>query len=244
MGLFGKKEPCCICGSSNASKTISDGTICSECQAKSGLITMNWKSVSSDRVKTAIKATETNKERQAMFKQTKKIEKYLFIDESKNWFQIPAYGSLVFDINDIVNYEVIEDGESLTKGGLGSAIAGGVLFGGVGAVVGGITGGKTTKKVIQELRVKFVTRNPIYPEIYINILTTGKIKSGSILYNAYYGHLQSILTALTLMKNAAQDQETSKISSADEILKYKNLLDQGIITQDEFEAKKKQLLGL
>ena len=32
------------------------------------------------------------------------------------------------------------------------------------------------------------------------------------------------------------------ISGADEILKYKNLLDQGIITQDEFEMKKRQLL--
>lgn len=33
-------------------------------------------------------------------------------------------------------------------------------------------------------------------------------------------------------------------SSADEILKYKGLFDAGIITQAEFEAKKKQLLGL
>ncbi|MBQ4135662.1 MAG: SHOCT domain-containing protein [Clostridia bacterium] len=36
----------------------------------------------------------------------------------------------------------------------------------------------------------------------------------------------------------------STFSSADEILKYKNLLEQGIITQEEFDAKKKQLLGL
>jgi len=35
----------------------------------------------------------------------------------------------------------------------------------------------------------------------------------------------------------------STSSSADEILKYKTLLDQGIITQEEFDAKKKQLLG-
>ncbi len=33
-------------------------------------------------------------------------------------------------------------------------------------------------------------------------------------------------------------------SSADEIKKYKELLDIGAITQEEFEAKKKQLLGL
>ncbi len=33
-------------------------------------------------------------------------------------------------------------------------------------------------------------------------------------------------------------------SAADEILKYKNLLDSGVITQEEFEQKKKQLLDL
>lgn len=39
-------------------------------------------------------------------------------------------------------------------------------------------------------------------------------------------------------------QIVPQVSSADEIIKFKNLLDQGIITQEEFEAKKKQLLGL
>ena len=34
------------------------------------------------------------------------------------------------------------------------------------------------------------------------------------------------------------------LSGADEILKYKKLLDDGILTQEEFDAKKKQLLGL
>ncbi len=38
-------------------------------------------------------------------------------------------------------------------------------------------------------------------------------------------------------------QEVST-SNADELKKYKDLLDSGIITQEEFDAKKKQLLGL
>lgn len=36
----------------------------------------------------------------------------------------------------------------------------------------------------------------------------------------------------------------SDLSQADEIKKFKDLFDQGIISQEEFEAKKKQLLGL
>ena len=33
-------------------------------------------------------------------------------------------------------------------------------------------------------------------------------------------------------------------SAADELKKFKELLDMGVITQEEFDAKKKQLLGL
>lgn len=40
-------------------------------------------------------------------------------------------------------------------------------------------------------------------------------------------------------------QTTAKeVSAADELKKFKELLDMGIITQEEFDAKKKQLLGL
>ena len=41
----------------------------------------------------------------------------------------------------------------------------------------------------------------------------------------------------TLKKNEA-------VSNADELKKYKELLDTGVITQEEFDAKKKQILGL
>ena len=41
----------------------------------------------------------------------------------------------------------------------------------------------------------------------------------------------------------ANIQETS-ISQADELKKFKDLLDNGVITQEEFDQKKKQLLGL
>lgn len=45
--------------------------------------------------------------------------------------------------------------------------------------------------------------------------------------------------------SALSEQPTSKtLSTADEIRNFKELLDDGIITEDEFNAKKKQLLGL
>jgi len=51
-----------------------------------------------------------------------------------------------------------------------------------------------------------------------------------------YEHYHEALEASTPSESA--------ISSTDELRKYKELLDDGIITQEEFDAKKKQLLGL
>ena len=45
-------------------------------------------------------------------------------------------------------------------------------------------------------------------------------------------------------KSGNTEKQSQMSSVADEILKFKNLLDNGIITQEEFEAKKKQLLNL
>lgn len=40
------------------------------------------------------------------------------------------------------------------------------------------------------------------------------------------------------------DDNIDKYTNADELKKYKELLDSGVISQEEFDAKKKQLLGL
>ena len=45
-------------------------------------------------------------------------------------------------------------------------------------------------------------------------------------------------------KNVTTIKQEIPQSNADELKKYKDLLDSGIITQEEFDAKKKQLLGL
>lgn len=45
-------------------------------------------------------------------------------------------------------------------------------------------------------------------------------------------------------KANTQTQSNEGVSSADEIKKFKELLDSGVITQEEFDTKKKQLLGI
>ena len=50
----------------------------------------------------------------------------------------------------------------------------------------------------------------------------------------------SIIYAL----NHTANQNAPATSAMDELRKLKELLDMGIVTQEEFDAKKKQLLGL
>ena len=67
--------------------------------------------------------------------------------------------------------------------------------------------------------------------------------------------LQVALTIIALISNSRIKQNgiieeekpqyiQNNNSNADELSKYKDLLDRGVITQEEFDAKKKQLLGL
>ncbi len=65
------------------------------------------------------------------------------------------------------------------------------------------------------------------------------------------GMLNSILNSKKTNDTNNQSNSTDFIpksvstnSNADEIKKYKELFDQGIISEEEYEAKKKQLLGL
>lgn len=44
--------------------------------------------------------------------------------------------------------------------------------------------------------------------------------------------------------NAIQNHNTETLDISDQLIKLKSLVDAGILTQDEFDAKKKQLLGI
>lgn len=52
------------------------------------------------------------------------------------------------------------------------------------------------------------------------------------------------VSALLMKRQASPAVQTAETNTADELKKYKDLLDSGVITQAEFDAKKKQLLGL
>ena len=62
---------------------------------------------------------------------------------------------------------------------------------------------------------------------------------------AVYGTLSRLLQERQMSSSLCTSETVIKQeSNVDELRKYKQLLDEGIITQEEFDAKKKQLLDL
>jgi len=75
------------------------------------------------------------------------------------------------------------------------------------------------------------------------LLTNTVSQKGEITYESQTTNEYMRAVANYIIEKVAQ-YKTSCYSTADEIKKYKELLDAGTISQEEFDAKKKHLLGL
>ena len=80
-------------------------------------------------------------------------------------------------------------------------------------------------------------------------VTSAAGDENSILFDAGKNNLaQQIVDYIEQRRIAIATPQAATVvqgpSAADELLKFKQLLDMGVITQEEFDAKKKQLLGL
>ena len=264
MGLFSLHETCAICGEDtglNKFPLKGKKYICFKCLRSAGLngsSTTSNKSV--DDIKLLISNENIKREFEInnqnalqIFKSTKEIGSYLKIDEQAEKWLIPDgfWGNIkravVHSYDEILGYELLEDGGSVAKGGLGRAVAGGLILGPAGAVIGGITGKKKSKGTCSSLEIKITLNNMETPTEYIELISSETSRS-SFIYKSAFKSAQEILSILQVICESnncnASEQQTQPSSSADEIMKFKNLLDQGIITKEEFELKKKQLLGI
>lgn len=175
-------------------------------------------------------------------------------NQMKRWYvsdQKTPHNPTLYRYDEIADFKIQEDGDTITSGGLGRALVGGALFGGVGAVVGAVTGRKKTKKIVSSLNVIISLNNAFRNNITISCLTTGPCKVGSLIYKGHMQNVQKLVSFLdSICSQAAQQVPIEPppfpqtISPADEILKYKELMDKKVITEEEFELKKKALLGL
>ena len=255
MGLF-SKAICYICGSNcgmNRFFTKDKKWICSTCHKKIKLPPVTISTMTAESVALLIKEKQRSQQELEQITITKSFGSYIKFDEIHEKWYVPdgLFGAtkspIVYAFSDIIGYELIEDGNSIVKGTIGRALIGGALFGGVGAIVGSNTGKKKSKATCTKLQIKITLNNMAFPNVFISLISTETSKA-SALYQSAFRTAQDILSILQIIceNNQSHKLSTSQPydSPTDEIIKYKQLYDQGIITQDEFDAKKKELLGL
>ncbi len=252
--MFGKKESCAICGEKVGILTknpLADGCICNNClnQCSQYLSHIQQRTVAN--IKEHINYCKRNKKELSDFVPTNKAGGLIVDSINKLWYvnetrKKELRNPLILKYSQLMDYTVTEDGNTVSKSGAGKAIAGGLLFGGIGLVAGGLSGRKT-KEVINKMSITIMVDCEWIDSIEIPIITA-ETKKGSFSYNLskelfnQITHLLDRIISENTRTSAVQNNNI-ELSPVLQIKQYKELLDCGAITQEEFESKKKELLN-
>ena len=136
--------------------------------------------------------------------------------------------------------ETITTGDIKTKGRMGQAIAGAALLGSAGAIIG--SSGKRKSKV-NTRSTTVATEIGSEGKIFLRNLDDNSIKEIKIFLNsAQANNLERFITNIDYTDNTNDNNEPT--SYAQQLKELKELLDMGILTQEEFEQKKNEILNL
>lgn len=131
----------------------------------------------------------------------------ILVDDTNNKWAVlnsRTHSADIYDYRDLIEYEVLEDGDSIVKGRVGSAIVGGVLFGGIGAVAGA-SRKKKIKANCNSMSVRILTNDFNRPQYVIQLLS-GQTKTDSIIYQGAKAKAQEITSLLAIVKARAEMQ--------------------------------------
>lgn len=183
---------------------------------------------------------------------------FIYSDEKKilSFKKDPRIPQDFIPYSDVISAELQENGKTTHGLNIARGVGLGLVTGGVGTVVGLATGGKKKQKVELDIIIKFKNRKQEKIEYYRGkIRGTDAVFKQSIvpkaialvdLINSFPEKaLKSLTTEPAVEQSAPSTPQSSPATDPlDEIKKLKGLLDMGAITQEEFDAKKKQLLNL
>lgn len=96
----------------------------------------------------------------------------LYVDDQLHCIAIKTNDSsnpIFVSYNELINVEFVDNGDGGSHGSIGGAIAGGVLFGGIGALVG-LSMGSSGKCTLMQVRMQ--VNNVTQPEIILNFITS------------------------------------------------------------------------
>lgn len=149
--------------------------------------------------------------------------------------------------DELASYEVIVNDHTKTKSGLGKALIGGAIAGPAGMITGAIIGkGQTGADVIQSLAFVIVLKDgQRFALPFISKDTNANSLAAQSTWTTIV-RLIDKLDEILQQPSVAQEVEADRgvVSNYEELIKMKELLELDIITQEEFDIKKKELLNL
>ena len=156
----------------------------------------------------------------------------------------------IINFSDIIECQIIEDSNTVMKGGVGRAVVGGALAGGVGAIVGANT--RASKNVINILQIRIITKK-ISNSLYTIDLIKTEIEKNSMEYrnamnfaNNVYAILTSIITNNDKVSNNLGEKKTMEQNNnnfIEQLERLSKLRNDGMITEKEFEESKQKILN-
>ena len=149
--------------------------------------------------------------------------------------------------DELASYEVIVNDHTKTKSGLGKALIGGAIAGPAGMITCAIIGkGQTGADVIQSLAFVIVLKDgQRFALPFISKDTNANSLAAQSTWTTIV-RLIDKLDEILQQPSVAQEVEADRgvVSNYEELIKMKELLELDIITQEEFDIKKKELLNL
>ena len=248
-----EKLTCATCGKEInffTKKKVTKGLyICGDCEEKSAVHRYK-KEMRRLSPEEALRVVENKLIKADNFQITKSIDGFFLMDKPKELWTVPYAATaikkipridpaMIYSYDAIKSYELIENGNCMAKGGRGLPPIGGLLFGEDGA---GFAANSDEKDVCEQLQIRINLQNVSVPKVFINLIFKD-IEKEKKAYGSAILTAQKILSALENITGSAAAGGAS-LSPADEIKKYKELLDMGAITPEEYEEKKKKLLNM
>lgn len=165
------------------------------------------------------------------------------IDEERKLFK--ASGK-VFKFEDLISFELVEDDQKIVEGGVsaGRAILGGSFFGNTGAGIGGLSKiKKTDKEFCTNMQIIYTVKNNKQATRTIPFIFAKSDKS-KVVYNQAKVNAKATLEGFNyiISCNESVEPTDSALANFEDLKKLKELFDLGILTEEEFEAKKSELL--
>ena len=164
------------------------------------------------------------------------------------------------DYKDLISSEIFEDGSAVTRtvrsSQLGGALVGGIALGGVGAIIGGLSGKKVTDDKVKQITLRITvdnTSSPIHEIGFMNYeakKSEGYYRSAMARAQHWHGLMEVLIRRAdeatvpsTPQLSAQWGNTTPPASVADEIKKLVDLRVAGILTEEEFAQQKARLLS-